>query len=634
MVLLLCLALLQFLWHTFIALLPRTAQNFLHKKNMKLINKIQSFLRNDNPEAQIKWRLYGRVWREFGQPYWKLLVAGVICTVIAAGAEAYSITLVKKVIDQGFIEKNMDILYIIGLQVIAVYLVKGVSTYSRVVFMAKAGLLGGTNLRRHMFRHMVKLHIGYFNEKQTGPLMNSFTGLANAVMGLITDRVISIVQNVATIIMMVALMLWYAPQITTILFVLVPSILIPLTIIMRKRRILSRRTFGYDAGSLSHIAQAIFGIKTIQSYGTEETESLRMDAIEDNRVEMALKTAKLSGLQSPLLEVMISFGLCGALLFGGHFITSGTITTGDFTAFILALTAAYKPAKSLTNIGGGIQNGLIAAEYLFSFLDEQPEIADTPGATELQPAPMAITLENVSFAYNGPEEKVLQNINLEVLPGKICAFVGPSGGGKSTIFNLLMRFYELQEGAIRINGTDIRHYTIASLRNNIAYVAQDVFLFNGSIADNIRYGSPDATIEEIEEAAKSANAHEFIVDLPAGYDSPVGERGALLSGGQKQRIAIARAILRNAPILLLDEATSALDSYSEKLIQDALKRLMKGRTTFVIAHRLATILDADIICVIKRGEIVEKGTDAELSLLEGDYKKLKDIQFKTADTPS
>ena len=597
---------------------------------MKLLHLIKSFIKNDNPEAQVKWSLYGRVWREIGQPYWKLLVAGIICTVLAAGTEAYSITLVKKIIDQGFIEKNMDLLYFIGLQIIGIYFVKGFFTYSKVVLMAKAGLLGATNLRRRMYRHMVRLHLGYFNETQTGPLMNSFTGLANAVMGLVTDRVISIVQNISTIVMMLGLMLWYAPQMTAIVAVLLPSILIPLTIIMRKRRVLSRRTFGADAGSLSHIAQSIFGMKTIQSFGAEDIESSTMDDIEDLRVNMALKSAKLFGLQSPLLEVMISFGLCGALIFGGHFITSGAISTGDFTAFILALTAAYKPAKSLTSIGGGIQTGLIAAEGLFGFLDTQTDIVDDPDAIELERAQMAVRLDNISFAYNEEGGNVLHDITLDVPPGKICAFVGPSGGGKSTIFNLLLRFYDLQQGSILINGIDIRKYSIASLRKNIASVSQDVFMFNGSVADNIRYGTPDATMDQVEAAAKAANAHEFIMEFSHQYNAPVGERGALLSGGQKQRIAIARAILKDAPILLLDEATSALDSYSEKLIQDALKTLMHGRTTFVIAHRLATILDADMICVIKNGRIVEQGTDAELSAINGDYKKLKDIQFKTA----
>ena len=355
-----------------------------------------------------------------------------------------------------------------------------------------------------------------------------------------------------------------------------------------------------------------------------------MDKIEDLRVGMALKSAKLSGFQTPLLEVMISFGLCGALLFGGHFITSGDITTGDFTAFILALTAAYKPAKSLTSIGGGIQTGLIAAEGLFGLLDQKPQIVDVPGAEELKREPMTVDFKNISFAYDPKNGNVIHDISLTVPAGKVCAFVGPSGGGKSTMFNLLVRFYNLQEGDILINGASIRNFSLKSLRQNIATVSQDVFLFNGTIADNIRYGAADATMEQVKAAADAANAHEFIEQLPGQYNAPVGERGALLSGGQKQRIAIARAILKDAPILLLDEATSALDSYSEQLIQDALKRLMKGRTTFVIAHRLGTILDADIICVIKNGRIAEQGTDQELSRLNGDYRKLKNIQFKEA----
>lgn len=596
---------------------------------MKLFEQIKSFIRNDNPEAQVKWSLYGRVWHELGKPHWKLLLAGVVCTIIASGAEAFAITLVKQVIDEGFIEKNMDSLYFIGVQVVATYACKGLFTYGKSVFMAQAGLRGATSLRRRMYQHMIRMHIGFFHSAQTGPLMNSFTNLANAVMSLITDRLIGVVQNIATVFMMLGLMLWYAPQMTGIVLVIVPSIIIPLIIIMRKRRVLTRKTFAADAGSISHIAQSISGVKTIQSFAAESIESRNMDDIEDRRIKMVLKSAKLSSLQSPLLELMISFGLCGSLLLGGHFITSGSMSTGDFAAFILALTAAYKPAKSLSSIGGSIQNGLIAAEALFNFLDRKAEIMDVPDAVVLQRAPMTVTLDNISFAYNKKNGNVLHDISLEVSPGTICAFVGPSGGGKSTIFNLLARFYELQHGQILINGIDIRTFTLASLRGNIASVSQDVFLFNASIADNIRYGSPYATDDEVEDAAKAANAHEFIVKFPQKYGTSVGERGDLLSGGQKQRIAIARAILKNAPILLLDEATSALDSYSEKLIQDALKTLMKGRTTFVIAHRLATILDADIICVIKNGRIVERGTDAELSEIDGDYKKLKDIQFDT-----
>lgn len=599
---------------------------------MIIFQKIKSFIKNDNPDAQIKWSLYGRVWKEFGKPYWKWLAAGVLCTVIAAGAEAFSITLVKKVIDQGFIEKNMGSLYLIGLQVIAAFGLKSLFSYAKTLTMTKAGLLGTTNLRRRLYRHMIKQPVRFFHGSHTGVLLNYFTGMANSVLNLVTDNVINIIHNLATLIMMLGLMLWYAPQMTAVLLFLIPAITIPLTIITRKRRIVSRNSFGADANSITHVSQSIEGIKTIQSFCNEKVESQSMNNIEDFRIKMELKSAKLSGMQSPLLEVMISIGLCFALIVGGHFITNGAISTGDFTAFILALTAAYKPAKSLTNVNGGIQGGLIAAEVLFDFLDRKPEIIDSPDAEILQRAPMDVKLDHVSFAYNCADGNVLHDVSLDIAPGKICAFVGPSGGGKSTIFNLLERFYDTQQGSILINNKDIRKYTLASLRDNIANVSQDVFLFSGTIADNIKYGTPNATIEQIEAAAKAANAHQFIMDFPNQYNNHVGERGSLLSGGQKQRIAIARAILKDAPILLLDEATSALDSQSEKLIQSALKKLMNGRTTFVIAHRLATILDADIICVVKDGRIIEKGTDAELDALGGEYKKLKDIQFSNNKT--
>jgi subfamily B ATP-binding cassette protein MsbA len=450
---------------------------------------------------------------------------------------------------------------------------------------------------------------------------------------LVTDNVIRIVHNVATILMMLCLMIYYAPQMTAVLVILIPGIIVPLIIITRKRNVLTRTGFGAEADSITHIAQSIEGVKTIQAFCNEDQESHRMNEIEDTRVSVHFKSAKLQGIQTPILETMISVGLCAALLVGGYFITSGAITTGDFTAFLLALTAAYQPAKSLTGVNGGIQAGLIAAEGLFGFIDREAEIADSKDAVDLDRSQMEVKLDHISFAYNPADGEILHDVSLTVSPGKTCALVGPSGGGKSTIFNLLERFYDPQVGAVRINGQDIRKYTLKSLRQNIANVSQDVFLFNGTIADNIKYGNPNATTEQIQAAAKAANAHDFIMEFPHRYDNLVGERGSLLSGGQKQRIAIARAILKDAPILLLDEATSALDTQSEKLIQQALKKLMSGRTTFVIAHRLTTILDADTICVVKDGRIVEMGTDAELTALGGEYKKLKDAQFSEVKHP-
>ena len=597
----------------------------------KTITKIKVFIRNDDPRTQIKWSLYGRVWGEIGKPYWKLLAIGVICTIIAAGAEAFSITLVKQIVDQSFVEKEISSLPFIGLQIIGVFTIKGLFSYIKILTMTKAGLLGATNLRRRIYCHMLKQSMQYFQGTHTGVLINYFTGMTNAVLGLVTDQMINVVQNIVTVIMMLGLMLWYAPQMTMVLVFLIPSIIIPLTIITRKRRAVSRNSFGADANSITQITQSLEGIKTIQAFCNEQFEQKNMGDIEDTRVKFGLKSARLSGLQTPLLEIMISIGICLALISGGHFIQTGFLSIGDLIAFLLALTAAYKPAKTLTSASAGIQGGLIAAEALFSFLDSKIDVVEAADAKELKPMPIEINFEHVSFAYNACDGDVLHDVSLDVKPGKICAFVGPSGGGKSTIFNLLTRFWEPQKGRILINGTDIKKYTLKSLRENIATVSQNVFLFKGSIADNIRYGKPDATIEQVEMAAKAANAHEFIDGFPNKYEQLVGERGVMLSGGQQQRIAIARAILKDAPILLLDEATSALDTNSERLIQSALKELMKGRTTFVIAHRLTTILDADMICVVKNGRIIEKGTDKELTALCGEYRKLKDLQFNNSE---
>ena len=448
------------------------------------------------------------------------------------------------------------------------------------------------------------------------------------MLNLVTGTLINTVQQFATLAMTLGLMVYYAPQLCAVLIFLVPAIMIPMVLIMRRRRKLSRESFGIANDVSQHLNQTLHGMKTIQAFANEKTESQKFARVLNSSMVNSYKGTQAFALQSPLLELMISIGLCMALIAGGHFIVTGAMTTGDFTAFLLALTAAYKPARSITSTSNTIQHGLLAAEVLFDFLDSRPDIQDSPNAVELKPGKMSVKFNHVSFEYV-PGEPVLRDVNLNVPAGKVCALVGPSGGGKTTMFNLIERFYEPQRGTIEINKTDIKKFTLQSLRNNIAEVSQDVFLFNGTIEDNIKYGAPNATPDQVEAAARAANAHDFIMAFPHKYKSIVGEGGALLSGGQKQRIAIARAILKDAPILLLDEATSALDTQSEKLIQSALRDLMRGRTTFVIAHRLSTILDADIICVVKDGRIVEQGTDAELCELDGEYKKLRDIQFKT-----
>ena len=597
-------------------------------KKKTFTEKIKSFIKGDRDNGRIKWSLYGRVWNEIGRPYVKWLVAGIIFTILAAAAEAYTITLVQQVVDQAFIEKSMSAIYFLGGQVIIAFGAKGAFTYAKSLIMSKGGLLAHANLQKKIYNHMTHMNLSRFYGDGIGKNLNYFTVQSGAVLSLVTNTIIKLVQNVATLAMTLGLMFYYAPQMCVVLLFLTPAIMIPMVVIMRKRRKLSRQSFGIANDVTQQLNQTLHGIKTIQSFANEDREAKKFARVLNNSVINSYKSTQANALRSPLMEFMISIGLCIAMIMGGHFIASGAITTGDFTAFLLALTAAYKPAKSITGTGDTLQHGLLAAEILFTFLDSKPDITDAPDAAELKSKNMSVVFDNVSFEYNAGEP-VLQNINLNVPAGKVCALVGPSGGGKTTMFNLLERFYEPQMGKITINRRDIRKYTLKSLRQNIAEVSQDVFLFNGTIADNIKYGNETATDEMVMAAARAANAHDFIMEFPDGYNTCVGERGGLLSGGQKQRIAIARAILKDAPILLLDEATSALDTQSEKLIQAALNDLMQGRTTFVIAHRLSTILDADIICVIKDGHIVEMGTDAELCALDGEYKRLRDIQFKS-----
>ncbi|MBR2393639.1 MAG: ABC transporter ATP-binding protein [Alphaproteobacteria bacterium] len=597
-------------------------------KKKSFIEKIKSFIKGDRDNGRIKWSLYGRVWNEIGRPYVKWLAAGIVFTILAAGAEAYTITLVQQVVDQAFIEKSMAAIYFLGGQVIIAFGAKGAFTYAKSLIMSKGGLLAHANLQKKIYNHMTHMNLARFYGDGIGKNLNYFTVQSGAVLSLVTNTVIKLVQNVATLAMTLGLMFYYAPQMCVVLLFLTPAIMIPMVIIMRKRRKLSRQSFGIANDVTQQLNQTLHGIKTIQSFANEDREAKNFAHVLNNSVINSYKSTQANALRSPLMEFMISIGLCIAMIMGGHFISSGAISTGDFTAFLLALTAAYKPAKSITGTGDTLQHGLLAAEILFAFLDSKPDIVDAPDAVELKSKNMSVAFDNVSFEYN-PGEPVLRDINLNVPAGKVCALVGPSGGGKTTMFNLLERFYEPQSGKITINRRDIRKYTLKSLRKNIAEVSQDVFLFNGTIADNIKYGNENATDEMVIAAARAANAHDFIMEFPDGYNTCVGERGGLLSGGQKQRVAIARAILKDAPILLLDEATSALDTQSEKLIQSALNELMQGRTTFVIAHRLSTILDADIICVIKDGHIVEMGTDAELCALDGEYKRLRDIQFKT-----
>ncbi|MCL2629700.1 MAG: ABC transporter ATP-binding protein/permease [Alphaproteobacteria bacterium] len=606
------------------------------KKAKKITERIRKFIKNDDPETKVKWIIYGRVWREIGRPQLWGIIAAVACMVIAAGAEAFSITLVRQAIDYGFTADNMTFLYLLGLQIIAAFFFKGAFGYANTLIMGRVGLRAGTAFRRRIYAHVLRQDMSRFKKNNSGALMNMFSLQSAALMELVTKVLVNFIRDWVTIFIMIGLMIYYAAPLVVLLLFIVPGVMVPMVMILRKRAKNTRRYFGIAASSAQWVLQSIQGIRTIQGYNAETDSKKRMGSIEDKAIHTQYKNIQLDGLRSPIMELMISLGLALSLIVGGVFITSGRMSIGDFTAFLLALTAAYKPAKSLTNISGGIQTGLIAAEALFGFIDSEPLIKDKKNAKKLDASKgINVEFENVGFSFDDdPTRKILNDINLVVKSGQSCALVGISGGGKTTMVNLLERFYDVTEGSIKINGTDIRDYALESLRSNIAEVSQDVFLFDGSIEENIRFGKPDATHEEVQEASRIANVDEFVQKMPEKYNTVIGERGVMLSGGQKQRVAIARAVLKDAQLLLLDEATSALDTRSERMVQEALAKLMVGRTSFVVAHRLSTIVNSDIICVIKQGIIVEQGTDEELYALNGEYTGLKNLQLAKKDKES
>jgi subfamily B ATP-binding cassette protein MsbA len=380
-------------------------------------------------------------------------------------------------------------------------------------------------------------------------------------------------------------------------------------------------------GSLYAIlAQSIQAIKIVKSYNMEVSESKKVRGSANAFADIEVKLAKTNNILSPLMEFLGGVAAAASLAYGGYRIMHGTLTTGDFVVFLVAIVGAYKPMKSLANLNSQIQTGIVAIDRVFTVMENKPKIVDKPDAKVFKVQKGRIEIKNVKFSYT-PSVEVLRKINLEAKEGEKVAIVGAAGSGKSTLINLLLRFYEVEDGSIKIDGEDIRDITIKSLRDNIAFVSQDVVLFDDTIKKNILMGNPNATDEEAIEAAKNAAAHNFILNQNQGYDTIVGERGGNLSGGQKQLISIARAMLKNAPILLLDEATSSLDSKSERMVQEGLERLMHGRTSIVIAHRLSTIINADKIHVFESGKIIESGSHKELLALGGHYATLYKLQF-------
>lgn len=521
-------------------------------------------------------------------------------------------------------------LYFITLATAAIFIIKGSAAYGAETMMAYVGHRSIANIQETMFARLMRADLGYFHNTPTGQLISAFSNDVNKMRTLFSDTVTGIGRDIVTVIALVIAMFWIDWILSSVAFFVFPLAAIPINEIGRRMRKVSANTQVEMAQFTTLQEESFQGIRHVKAYGMEEYESERAHSVVERIFRLNFKAARVRAIAEPLLEVIAGVAIAGVLLYGGYQVIAGARTPGDFGAFIAALLLAYEPVRKLARLNANLQEGLAAAERVFANLDIEPEITDRPGATALAMKEGAVRLDNVVFTYHSGAPALGSDsggITIDVPAGKTIALVGPSGAGKTTVLNLIPRFYDVDSGAVLIDGQDVRDVTLPSLRSKIGLVSQETSLFDDTIRANIAYGRQGASQDQIEAAARAAAAHDFIMDLPQGYDTRVGGLGAKVSGGQRQRISIARAILKDAPILLLDEATSALDTESERQVQAALDSLRQGRTTIVIAHRLSTIVDADIIYVLEEGQVVESGGHAELLSAKGAYAKLHQTQM-------
>ncbi len=566
-----------------------------------------------------------RFWR-YIRPYKGRIAISMIASLGAAGADVSYAKLIQPLVDKVLAPGGQAWMKFVPVIVIGLALIKGISKYGQSYFIRTAGQLVIFDLRNDLYRHSLNLSMGYYSRNTSGNLMSRILNDVGVLQMSAANILVDTLREGATLVGLTGLTFYNDWRLATVAFIAIPAAAWPASKIGKKIKGYSRRQQGALGILTAVLEQAFSGIKVIKAFGTERREIHKFDSENRGFYRFVRKLIKYDSATGPVVEIFSSLGGATVLWYGMHRVLSGAMTEGELFSIMAAIFMMYTPARRLTKINNNIQQALGAAERVFEIMDEPVDIRDLPGARPLDHVNGQVSFENVTFAYD--DEPVLKDFSLQAKSGEVVALVGPSGAGKSTIAGLLTRFYDPTAGRICIDGQDIRGVTLESLKRYIAMVDQDIFLFNDSIANNIRYGAPDAGDEEVLEAARQAFADEFIRALPQGYETRIGDRGLRLSGGQRQRICIARAILRNAPILVLDEATSALDTESESMVQKALNNLMAHRTTLVIAHRLSTIMHADKIVVLEDGRIYEEGGHAALLARDGLYRKLYDMQFQ------
>ncbi len=566
--------------------------------------------------------LMKRLIKTYMSPYAGSWAFGMVFMLIEALMTAALAQLMQPLMDRVLGGKETNLIVPFGFTILAVFTIRGLSSYMHSIIMNKVGQRIVGDIQKDLFSHFMSLDLAFFHANPSGQLISRVVNDVSIMRMAVSETTAAFGKSLLTLFFLIIVMIVQDWKLAICALVIFPFATLFVANIGRKIRKVSKSIQGETAILSDRLSQIFQGIRQVKAYGAETYEGAKAGGAIDKVRNLMVKSIRIGNLATPVNEILIGSVICSLVIYGGYRIADGTMSLGQLVAFLTAFTLAYEPMKKLARLNNSIQMGIGAADRVFEMMDMKPTILENPDAPDLDAANAEIKFDNVSFLYDQKEQRALDGISFTARPGKVTALVGPSGGGKSTIINLIPRFYDPQSGSISVNGSDLKNITIKSLRRHIALVSQDITIFDDTVEANIAYGAPDASEDDIHRAAKAAAADAFINELENGYKTRLGEDGVKLSGGQRQRIAIARAILRNAPILLLDEATSALDNESEKAVQAALQELEKGRTTIVIAHRLSTVQTADQIIVLDKGQIVEQGRHEELLKNNGLYARM------------